>query len=165
MIDFDDATISHENDDTNIQENELNCLEFFHQSRSIKVPVPDLMHSSTTTDSSHSDENLVLYPNPLYESDHSSIDSPPTLTHRDPFPPSKKFLDSKTLPRLEKAPRWESQNSQAQAPCGASKSNQNQREKQISGIQTTFNSKGRRKAFFIHIFFLFILKFLFTGDQ
>ena len=105
------------------------------------------MHSSTTTDSSHSDENLVLYPNPLYESDHSSIDSPPPLTHRDQFPPSKEFLDSKTLPPLEKAPRWESQNSQAQ-------SNQNQREKQISGIQTTFDSKGRRKA-----------KFLFTGDQ
>ena len=112
------------------------------------------MNSSTTTDSSHSDGNLVLYPNPLYESDHSSIDSPPPLTHRDQFPPSREFLDSKTLPPLEKAPTWESQNSQAQASCGATKSNQNQKEKQISGIQTLVDSKGRREA-----------KFLFTGDQ
>ena len=154
LIDFDDVTIPHENDDTNIKENELGCLELFYQSRSIKVPVPDLMNSSTTTDSSHSDGNLVLYPNPLYESDHSSIDSPPPLTHRDQFPSSREFLDSKTLPPLEKAPTWESQNSQAQAPCGASKSNQNQKEKQKSGIKTTVDSKGRREA-----------KFLFTGDQ
>ena len=50
LIDFDDVSIPHENDDTNIKENELSCLELFYQSRSIKVPVPDLMNSSLTTD-------------------------------------------------------------------------------------------------------------------